>query len=291
MTSAARGYAQAIVGSMCYGLNPFFALPLYSCGLDPTSVLFYRYVFAVVLVGLFAIFRRESLSATRKELFLVALMGVLFATSSLTLFYSFKFMDAGIASTILFTYPLFVALIAAIVFREKTSSRTWFSLLLATMGIVLLYKNGNGETLNVCGVSLVLLSALTYAIYMIGVSRSVLQAMPTLKLTFYSMLSGTLIFVFALRGGIDLVPLNTPFVWACAFGLAFFPTFVSMAFINGSIHRIGPVSAAIIGALEPLTALAVSILVFNGRLTFVNCIGIVFILFAVLVVVLHNNRK
>lgn len=84
-------------------------------------------------------------------------------------------MDAGIASTILFVYPVMVAIIMAIFFHEKVSFITMFSIALAFTGISLLYEGGDGRTLNLLGVLFVILSSLTYAIYIVGVNRSSLK--------------------------------------------------------------------------------------------------------------------
>lgn len=53
---------------------------------------------------------------------------------------SYNYMDAGIASTILFVYPVMVAVIMGIFFKEKISAITVFSILLALSGIALLYQ-------------------------------------------------------------------------------------------------------------------------------------------------------
>ena len=95
-------------------------------------------------------------------------------------------MDAGIASTILFVYPVLVAVIMAVFFKEKVSVITAVSIALAFVGISLLYKGEGGKTLSLIGVLLVFISSLTYAIYIIGVNRSSLKDMPTAKLTFYA---------------------------------------------------------------------------------------------------------
>ena len=94
-------------------------------------------------------------------------------------------MDAGIASTILFVYPVLVAIIMAVVFKEKVSPVTMFSIALAFVGISLLCKSPGGQTLSLVGITFVFLSSLSYAIYIVGVNRSSLKDMPIAKLTFY----------------------------------------------------------------------------------------------------------
>ena len=292
MTSSnrAKGYTLAIIGSMCYGLNPLFALPLYDKGVDPVSVLLYRYAFAVLLIGLLLIIKGEGFKIKRKEFLMSMAMGLFFALSSLFLFLSFKEMDAGIASTILFTYPLFVVLMMAAFFKEKTGIATWISLLCAGSGIALLYE-GDGGTLSTYGIILVLLSAVTYAVYLVGVNRSVLHSLPTLKLAFFATLSGAVLFLIISILGSGIARLTTWEMWGNAFGLSFFTTFLSLALLTSSIHIIGSTPASIIGALEPITALVVSLTVFGGSLTVGNCIGIALIITAVVVIVKFGKNR
>ena len=83
------------------------------------SVLFFRYLFAVPMVAIMLKSRGRSFAVSRKEVWPLLLVGVFFVLSSITLFRSYHYMDSGIASTILFVYPVMVALIMAIFFKEK----------------------------------------------------------------------------------------------------------------------------------------------------------------------------
>lgn len=280
-----KGYMLGVIGSACYGLNPLFALPLYQKGLTPDSVLFYRYFFAILFLAILMKYHGQSFTLKRNEILPLAIMGILFSISSLTLFMSYNYMDAGIASTILFLYPIMVAVISAVVFREKLSLMTTIAIALAFWGISLLNENGSGKPLNMIGLSLVVLSALSYAIYLIGVNRSVLKSMPTEKLTFYSILFGISIYFIRLNCLTDLQPLTSPFMWMNAIGLALLPTVISLITITASIHLIGSTPTSILGALEPVTALVCGVLVFGEVLTFKNIIGILMVLSAVTVIV------
>ena len=280
-----KGYMLGVIGSACYGLNPLFALPLYQKGLTPDSVLFYRYFFAILFLAILMKYHGQSFTLKRNEILPLAIMGILFSISSLTLFMSYNYMDAGIASTILFLYPIMVAVISAVVFREKLSLMTTIAIALAFWGISLLNENGSGKPLNMIGLSLVVLSALSYAIYLIGVNRSVLKSMPTEKLTFYSILFGISIYSIRLNCLTDLQPLTSPFMWMNAIGLALLPTVISLITITASIHLIGSTPTSILGALEPVTALVCGVLVFGEVLTFKNIIGILMVLSAVTVIV------
>ena len=289
-STATFGYLLAVIGSACYGLNPLFAIPLYDEGVTPMSVLFYRYAISTMLIGMYMLSRGKSFRLTKNEALATTVMGCLFSGSSAGLFYSFKYMDPGLASVILFTYPLFVALLSWLVFHENMSRNTFLCIIVALFGIYLLDQSSTGGSISMTGMFLAVMSGLTYAIYLIGVNRSVLKTMDISRLSFFALAFGTVIFFAFCNFGKDMTPLASMESWANAAGLAVFPTVISLLLITRSIHIIGSTPASIIGALEPITALAISLAVFGGVLTGRNIIGILLVLAAVLFMVYSNNR-
>ena len=119
MNNKIKGYLFAAISAATYGMNPLFALPLYEGGMDLYSVLFFRYLFAIPILAIMLKIRRRDFSIEKKDIMPLIILGILFALSSITLFSSYHHMDAGIASTILFVYPIIVALIMFIFFKEK----------------------------------------------------------------------------------------------------------------------------------------------------------------------------
>lgn len=280
-----KGFAFGAMAAASYGLNPLFALPLYETGMNTDSVLFYRYFFALVMMGILMKMKGESFTIHKTDIMPLAIMGLLFSSSSLFLFESYNYMDAGIASTLLFIYPLLVAIIMAVFFHEKVSILTGLSIALALWGISMLYQGGDGSTLNLTGVIFVFLSSLTYAIYIVGVNRSSLSKLSTMKLTFYALLFGILIYVVRLDFCTALQPIPHPIYYVNTLSLALFPTIVSLVTMTQAIHYIGSTPTAILGALEPVTALFIGVVVFGEQLTPRIVCGVFLILVAVTVIV------
>lgn len=291
MNSRLKGILCGVGAAVSYGMNPLGALPLYAGGINTTTVLFYRYGLAVILLGLFMAVERKSFSITLKEFAILVPLGVLFALSSLTLFASFHFMDAGVASTLLFVYPVMVAIIMAIFFKERITFVTVLSILLSLSGIALLYRGGDGGVLDTTGVLLVMLSSLTYALYIVIVNKSSLR-MSSLKLTFYVLLVGVLLITscsFFGDGETRIQILTTPSMWLHASILAVFPTIVSLLLMVVAVHEIGSTPTAVIGALEPLTAVMLGVTLFGEELTLRLSVGITLILSAVILIILGNS--
>ena len=285
MNEKAKGYILAVIAAATYGMNPLFALPLYADGMNPDSVLFFRYLFAIPLLGAMIKGRGRGFRISRPSVVPLVVLGLLVAVSSLTLFEAYNYMDAGIASTILFVYPILVALIMAAVYTEKITLPTALCILLALGGISMLYQGGDGATLSLTGTLLVFASALSYAIYIVGVNRPGLKEMPTLKVTFYVLLFGVSLFAVRLWMDGNVCLPTRWWLWGNLVALAVFPTAISFLCTTSAIQRIGSTPTAILGALEPVTAIFFGITIFGERLTARDCIGITLILVAVTVVV------
>lgn len=285
MQTKAKGYLLGAIASATYGLSPLFTLPLYHHGMQPDSVLLFRYLFALVIVGAMLLARGHNLKVERRQLVPLALLGWMMALSSLCLFESFNHMAAGLACTILFVYPVMVAALMAICYRERITLQTACCMALALIGIGLLYDASDGVAINLKGTLLALGSALSYAIYIVGVNRPLFRTLPTLKLTFYVMLFGLLLFLVRLDFGFAVQRPEVAWGWLSLFALALFPTAISFFCTTAAIQYIGSTPTAILGALEPLTALFFGLLLFGERLTLREWVGVVIILLAVTAVV------
>lgn len=280
-----KGFILGAIAAASYGMNPLFTLPLYNAGMSVDTVLFYRYSLAVIVLGIMMKFQKQSFAIKRVDVLPLCIMGLLFAFSSLFLFMSYNYMDAGIASTILFVYPVLVAIIMAVVFKEKVSPITMFSIALAFVGISMLCKSPGGQTLSLVGITFVFLSSLSYAIYIVGVNRSSLKDMPIAKLTFYVLLFGLSVYVVRLQFCTELQVIPTPMLWINAVSLAVFPTVISLVTMTKAIHYIGSTPTAILGALEPVTALFFGVLVFGEQLTPRIILGILMVITAVTLII------
>lgn len=291
MSEKTKGYILASVAAATYGMNPLFALPLYQAGMDPDSVLFFRYLFAIPVLAVMIKARGRNFRLRRNEILPLGMLGILVGLSSLTLFLSYNYMDAGIASTLLFVYPVMVALIMVVFFREKMTLMSVFSILLALGGIALLFRGGDGSTLSLTGTMLVMGSSLSYAIYIVGVNRPVLKNVATLKVTFYVLVFGLSIFLCRVGFGANLATPEKWYLWFNLIALAVFPTVISFLCTTGAIQYIGSTPTAILGALEPVTAVFFGVLIFDEKLTLRIVCGIVMIIFAVILIITGSNVK
>ena len=289
-SSRAWGMVCGIVAAVCYGTNPLGALKLYAEGMSTGSVLFYRFGLAWIIMSVVLLFRHETLKVSLHELKVLLGLGLLFTISSLTLYLSFRVMDAGVASTILFTYPVMTAVIMALFFHERLNWVTGVSIALSFLGVALLYRGDGQVVLPWVGVVLVLLSALSYAVYIVVVNRSKIKLSP-FKINFYVLLCcalGMLAYSFLSGEPITLPHGFTSWFYVC--WLATVPAIMALVLLVYAARYAGSTTTAVLGALEPLTAVLIGIFVFGERFTVWLAVGIVLILASVMLVVAGQSK-
>ena len=348
--SKAKGFFFGILAAVSYGVNPLGAKYLYEDGLNVESVLFYRYGLAALIIGVIMlgkiiagrkvastgsatgntlcaephssvtepveVTKYETFKISRGELSTLTALGLLFVVSSLTLYCSFLYMDSGVACSLLFVYPVMTAVLMAMLYGEKITKATAAAIALSLIGVLLLYKGDGKTVLSTVGVLLVMVSALSYALYIIVANRasapeSELEGshnrfskylphrvtihrldMSAMKLSFYVLIVCTLsIVLFSFTSPErHLMPLVTGREWGYSLMLAIVPTVFSLVSMGIAVRIIGSTPTAIMGALEPLTAVVIGLTVFHEALTVNLAAGILLILTAVITIILSKGK-
>ncbi|MDE6126362.1 MAG: EamA family transporter [Muribaculaceae bacterium] len=284
------GYILAALAAAAYGTNPAFAVPLYAEGMNPNSVLLFRYILGMPILAALVLGRGHSLRLSKGEAGPVAILGILMALSSLGLFASYRYINAGVASTLLFVYPIMVAVMMIVFFRERFKITTVLCLLLMGAGLLLLTRPDSGGEIDPYGVLLVMVSSLTYALYIVivNVNRHI-RAIPTTKLLFYLLGFGSLLFIAMIPAGSPLVLPGSCSAWLNLAALAVIPTVISLSCTTVAIQTIGSTPTAIFGALEPVTAVILSVLLLNQSLSAGEIWGVLLIVTATTLVIADSS--
>ena len=287
------GYLAGILAGVSYGSNPLFGKALLESGVPVMVMLFFRYALAAVFLAVWMALRKESFRAGRREIGLLVLLGLLFAGSSMTLFFSYEFIPSGLATTLVYLYPVFVALIMVFL-RIYPSWQTWLSIL-ATFGGILLLSTPSGDVqIRLPGVILATGSALCYSFYLVIVNRSKrIRKVSEHTLTLYSLVTGAILFatIRAFQGGGLTEGVDTAADWGNLAGLAIVPPMVSLLALAVSPRTTGPTKGAVLGVLEPLTAILIGTLLFGEPLTVKMAAGIAICVAAVLFMILKPSQR
>lgn len=281
-----KGILYGMATSVTFGLIPLFTLPLIGKGMVYDSILFYRFLFASIALAAVMLIKKESFRIDMKDLPVFVLLSFFYTFSSLFLLCGYGYMGAGVATTLHFTYPVFVTLLMFLLFREKASWLTWVAIVLAVCGVALLSLPSSGMHADVKGIVIVLLSAVAYGSYIVGVNKSRVRNMNSRKLAFYVFVFTTLIFGIKnlLSGTLQLPP--DPSSYGNLILLAVLPTVVSNITLVLAVQNIGGTLTSVLGALEPMTAVGIGALVFGEDFTLREGLGILLVLVAVTVIIL-----
>lgn len=274
--NAIIGYPAGIITGITYGLNPLFAVPLMNNGASIESILFFRYTFAVVLLAAFLILTRQSFRITARQAGVLLALGLLYTSSSIFLFEAYNYIASGLATTLIFLYPVLVAIIMVFL-RVVPSWPVWLSIAATFGGVIIMTQGSGGDSLNPIGIVLSLGSALVYALFIVIINRSkaIAQISNTL-LTFYSLTVGAIVFLGKIS--FSEAPISAGITtggdWLNLAGLALLPTIVSTATLAIATRNIGATKASVLGVFEPITAILIGTLMFGEPLTTNILLGI-----------------
>ena len=300
MSDTLKGYLFALVSALTYGMIPLFMIPLKKWGFfSVDTALFYRFLIAAILIlGYLVFYQKESVKINLKEGIVLSILGLFYALSAEFLFIAYDFLSPGIASTIFFIYPIIVALILGIFFKEKITLATTISLIVVVVGVgILSFKPKSNDDKDNFGINSIyiglfvsLLGALMYALYMIIVNKTKIKA-SGVKVSFYSMVFASLFFLvktLVLGNGVTIPSLEIGTHLAL---FALITTALSVVSLVYAIKYIGSTPTAIMGAVEPVVAVMISVGLFDEALTFSLISGVIIIISGVLIDVVFNKKK
>ena len=254
--------------------------------MDVNSLLTYRFFFGALGLLLMVFYRRQSLNINLSALWRVTLLAALYDASAVTMVAGYNYMPTGVATTIQFSYPIFTPLLMFLLFRERLSWRTVAAIVLAVGGVVALTQCGEEHcAVRPLGVVLELIAGLTYAIYLVLVPVLKVGDMDSSKLTFYIFAMGAVLMMFwsvFTGGGVATAQLHDSYLLLNLVLLGLIPTALSNITLILALKRVGSTMSAILGALEPLTAMVVGIVVLGEPFTALVAVGFVAIIASVM---------
>ena len=263
--NAIIGYTSGIITGITYGLNPLFGMPLMNKGVAIESILFFRYAFAVIILGIFLLLAKQSFKISVKQAGILLILGLLYTSSSIFLFEAYNYIASGLATTLIFLYPVLVAIIMLFL-RVVPSWPVWLAIAATFGGVLIMTKGSGGDTIDPIGVALSLGSALVYAIFIVIINRSkTISEISNSLLTFYALTVGAFVFLGKIIVSDTAITLGiTEYVdWLNLAGLALLPTIVSTASLAIATRNIGATKASVLGVFEPLTAILIGTLMFH----------------------------
>lgn len=290
-----NGIFYASVSSASFGFSPLFSIALLSTGLSNFDVLSYRWLTAGVVLMIYAFCKKKTLRFNSfDEVWKIVLLSILRSITSVTLLLGYANISSGIATTINFMYPIIVTVCMMLFFGERRSLIDFLAIGGSIAGIYLL---ASGESIIIeggntrLGLISSIISAFSFAAYYILMKMTKADKIEVVKFTTWIMMLSAFYFIacaFIFEGKITVV--KDPDCWLNILGLGLWATMVSNITGVKAIRRIGPTHTSILGALQPVTAVILGVLFLGEHLYMKSCIGIILILIAVSIIVLHQKK-
>ena len=290
--NALIGYPAGIITGITYGLNPLFGIPLMNKGTSIESILFFRYGFAVLMLGAFLLLSGQKFRVTGKQARILLVLGLLYTASSIFLFEAYNYIASGLATTLIFLYPVLVAIIMVFL-RVIPSWQVWLAIAVTFAGVVIMTQGDSSQAVDPIGVLLSLGSAMVYAFFIVIINRSkAIGAISNSQLTFYTLSVGAIIFLAKILS--SPTPMTQGIegcgAWMNLLGLALLPTIVSTATLAISTRNIGATKASVLGVFEPITAILVGTVALGETQTTSTVTGILIAIAAVTFMIVTTKR-
>lgn len=292
MNSQLRGVVNGIISGVSFGMIPLFSIPVIAAGMDNVSILVYRFLFGSVAMLAILLLRKTNMRVSLSELQRIVLLAIFYITTALATLECYKYLSSGIATALVYTDPIWCALIGLAFLGDKFSIKLTSSILLASLGVMMMTGVFSGDgTFSMIGLLLGLASGLAYGIYLILVPRLKVKHIASLKLTFYVFFTGMwLLIAYSLmtNGGVEEVPDSSCWLDLALLGLI--PTAISNICVTVSLKLIDSTIVAILGAFEPLTAMVVGVVILGEPLGFIGVVGGMLILVAVAILTINPQK-
>lgn len=266
-----KGYIYTALSAIIFGLMPLLTKIIIARGATSLTIAFFR-VFYVTIVLFFVLkIKKIDLYLEKRDLLSAILISIF--GSGLTIIIlneSYNYVDTGIATSLHFLYPLFVAILCCFFYGEKIKKKQIISLSFALVGIICFMSKVNGSLF---GYFLAITSGLTYAFYLVKMDKTGLVKMNALKLSFYLALFTTIeIFTMNLFMQ-DVVFKMDALSYGLLLVLALSSSFLATVLLQKGVLLLGSTRASFICLLEPVTSMIVGILWLNEALTFNKGLG------------------
>lgn len=285
-----KGILYIILSSTSFGVMPVLAKLSYSKGMSTYTVLFLRFGLAALMLLCYLFLKGISLKLTRREAVMVAGLGAFgYSATALGLFLSYRYISSGLATNILYIYPVIVTVVSLFLYKEKFYTAKAISLALCVLGVFTMAGDTSSK-ISPKGILLALASAGFYSFYVLGTSHSEVKKINSFVMTFYlSVTASAIMFVIGLFSNNLNLSTITSYSLICIILLALISTVVAlMAFLEG-VRIIGPSNASILSTLEPVVSLILGVLILKENLTLRIASGCFMIILSVLILARQKN--
>ena len=285
------GPLYVLTAGTLWGSMGVFVRHFNAAGLNSMEIAWFRMLFGLIAVGAYlALFHRDLLRIRLKDLWCFLGTGIVsLFLLNLTYYTAMRYTSLAVAGVLLYTAPIFVMLLSALLFREPVTARKLLALALAFLGCALVSGIGTDSQISFAGLLWGLGAGITYALYSIFGRFAIDRGYGSWTMTFWSFVCCFLCSCFfcdwQLLSTVWAQP--TEIGWAAAMGII--TGFLSYVFYGLGLERMEGSRAAILASVEPVVAALFSVLLFHEPMGIGGVIGMMLVLGAITVLSIQKK--
>lgn len=285
-----KGFLCVIISAFIFGFTPILCKLTYSGGSNAIMLVFLRNTMSLPIMYAILKYKKISLKVSWKEfckLFFLSIFSTIL--TALLLYISYNYISVGMATTVHYVYPILVAVVLAIFFKEKITKIQVISLIISFVGVLLFFDGGT--SLNFAGLFIAFASGISYGMALIYMDKSGLKDYHPLLVTFYtcSFASIILLMVAIISGNFTIA--LTPTAWLYSFIVSILTSVIGISFMQIGVRNIGPTTTSILCMFEPITSVLMGIILLNEPISFKSILACILILIAVLMLSVFKEKK
>lgn len=282
-----------IAATIFWGFVGFFSTTMKNAGMTTFQNVSARLTFAALTLIIATLFTnpKRGFRVSFKDLLLLFACGTITLTiNNCFYFTSIERSGMSVAAVLMYTAPIFVMLMSALIYKEQITLKKLIALFITFLGCVLVSLTSSQNKADALGIFCGIASGVTYALYSIF-ANGLLKRYTSMTVVMYTYIFAALSAYFIADPVETFVALKNTnmFIYAILFGA------LSSAAAHG-LYSLGmkytePSLASIVATLELVAASVVGFFAFNQYLSWYNYIGIILVLCAVVMLNIHRKKK
>ncbi len=283
------GVLYVVLSAAAFGFMPIFAVYAYQGGFQIVSLLALRFLLAAVLFFLVIGVTNTRWQINRKQLLSLVLMGaVMYTAQSFSYFSAVSYIPASLAALLLYTFPVYVAILAFFVEKEPLTKQTVTSILLSLVGLTMILGTSFGQV-NLTGVLFALTAAVVYALYIVTGNHLIKDIPPLFATAFISLFASLSFFTIGFSTGTLDFHIQAQ-AWLALIGIALVSTVLSMFTFFKGLEVIGSTKSSILSTVEPVVTILLSTALLREHLTSLQLLGGLAVLAGSMLVVMARSK-
>lgn len=273
------GILVVFLATVFLSTKSIWAKLIYLDSLSPLNVLVCRAVLSLPFF-LIPMIRFDWNSVNKSKVFKYSFFGaILYLSSSIADFIGLLYISASLERAVLFTFPIYVFLLSSDLSRITVSKVV---LIVSTvLGLAIMFNPtvDNYLTDTLIGISLVLLSAVFWALFIIYSKRAVSNISPTIFTSTYMCITTVILFFGAIINGATFTTFSDLQTYTIIYLvlLAIFCSIIPSYLMSFGLKKINASLAAVISAMGPIVTLGLDVVILNHNLALNEIIGAIIV--------------